>query len=482
MKKINNVISNISENFARILFGVIIIGMFFINSIYVYDDSPGFKTNNIFNYLGILFNLMIVIVCIVFDRFILYKYSRSKRKIVQYMAFLLYIALEILYIKTIPIVPFSDMQNVTTIALSNFTDGMEYLQIYPNNLPITIVFNLIFRVTTYNFFVLKIFNILCNVVTIYFAHKIYCNVYKNESEITLLLGIASISTFLYVNCIYTDIIFTSLVTIIIYIVTKQRKSSGDIVIISILSFIQFKIRPVGIILIIALIMYYLLKCMDYKKIFILVITVLVCNLIYSKVERIFIPEDTTMTYPIWSFIQMGINEKEFGFQDSSHSTDWTYQDVKTRLNDLGAKRLIKLLLKKHLWMWTEGTYQVERYAFGTGQPEQYSYQNSIVKEVSDVNNSKIRNSLEYIMKGEFFILILLALVDVIVKDEDDYTRELKDIFLYVIIGIFCFYTIWEIKSRYIYCLFPIFLILASGGIDKIKRFSKSRCIRDKSTS
>ena len=79
------------------------------------------------------------------------------------------------------------MKYVTDIALSNFTEQMEYLQANPNNLPTVLIFNLIFRVTTYDVFVLKVVNIICNIVTIYFAYKIYQNIYKNLYKHVLLL-------------------------------------------------------------------------------------------------------------------------------------------------------------------------------------------------------------------------------------------------------------------------------------------------------
>ena len=76
---------------------------------------------------------------------------------------------------------------------------------------------------------------------------------------------------------------------------------------------------------------------------------------------------------------MGINEPEFGFQDGSHSSNWTFKDVKNRVLELGSTRLIKLIAKKEYWLWTEGTYQVERYAFGIGWKEHFDYDTIITK-------------------------------------------------------------------------------------------------------
>ena len=343
------------------------------------------------------------------------------------------------------------------------------MQVYPNNLPIAIVFNLIFRITTYDVFVLKIVNILCNIITIYFAYKIYQNIYQKENKMVLILGICSVSTFLYVNHIYNDVIYVALTTSILYLVTKKEQNVKEVVLISILAFLQFVIRPVGIILNIAIGMYYILKRQEFKKVLTIFSIFLVLEIGYLQVEKSLIPEsEEKMKFPIWSFIQMGINEEEFGFQDASHSTKWTFADVKDRIVELGPFKLIKLLGKKQYWLWTEGTYQVQRYAFGVEEGEQFFYETPATKLVCDTQNSKVRKALEYFMKGQYFVLIVLSFIDVMIREDKKEIKDKKEILFYLIIGLFCFYTIWEMKSRYIYCLYPIFLILATSGIEKIK--------------
>lgn len=482
IKKIINTvdkgISKITEYFLIILFAIITIAMLFINSIYLYIDKPDFTINNIWNYVGILINIVFLIVIVMINQYLKKKflYNQYINKII----FFIYFIFEIAYLKLVPIIPFSDMKYVTDIALSNFTSQIEYLQANPNNLPITIIFNLIFRFTTYDVFVLKIVNIICNIITIYFAYKIYKNIYRKESKLVIFLGVTSISVFLYVNNVYNDIIFTALTTIIIYLVTKEKQSKTDIIIISILSFMQFIIRPVGIIFIIAICMYFLLKKKNIKNVAIILGICMAFYVIYIPIENMLIPKsDEKKEYPIWSYIQMGINEEEFGFQDSSHSTEWTFEDVKKRITDLGPEKLIKLLCKKHCWLWTEGTYQVERYAFGIGEGEQYFYDTPITKLVYNSDTSQVRKALEYLMKGQYFVLIALSLINCIFRNENKNLKDKEDLLLYVIIGLFCFYTIWEMKSRYIYCLYPIFLIFATGGIEKILAKIQSRLLKQK---
>lgn len=470
IEQIDKFISLISKNFLIIFFSILVIFMFIINSVYLYTDEPDFKINSIRNYIGIAINLIFITGIIFFTRKISKKIKNYK--LLVGIIFLVYFLLEIVYIFLIPIIPFSDMGEVVKIAMSDFNDNIEYLQVYPNNFFICVIYNLIFRITSYNVWSIKVLNIICNILTIYFAYRIYRNIFKKDNILVLLLGSVGISTFLYTNCTYNDLIFTTLVTVVIFCLTKEKQNLANMIIISVLSFLQFIVRPVGIILIIAICMYYLLKEKNVKKILIVLSIILILNLGYKTIQHKIIPKSEE-EIPIWSFLQMGINEKEFGFQDSSHSSEWTFKDYKERIGELGFIRIIKLISKKIVWTWTEGTYQVERYAFGQNLEKQYYYDTFLTPKVFETN-SNIRNTLEYLMKGQYLLLMILSLFGIIFEDENIDKNKIYLLF-YLIIGMFCFYIIWEIKSRYIYCLYPIFLILATDGIDRlIEKFKKGK--------
>ena len=66
---INKYIHRISITFVIILFSVIIIGMLCINSIYLYVDKPDFQANNIWNYLGIIINILVIGILIIISKF-----------------------------------------------------------------------------------------------------------------------------------------------------------------------------------------------------------------------------------------------------------------------------------------------------------------------------------------------------------------------------------------------------------------------------
>ena len=65
-----------------------------------------------------------------------------------------------------------------------------------------------------------------------------------KNRIVILLGIFSISVFLYANQMYNDVIYVMLSTVCLYITTKQENKIQDTIILSLLLFLQFIIRPV----------------------------------------------------------------------------------------------------------------------------------------------------------------------------------------------------------------------------------------------
>jgi len=77
-----------------------------------------------------------------------------------------------------------------------------------------------------------------------------------------------------------------------------------------------------------------------------------------------------------------------------------------------------------------------------------------------MDHSKIRVITENLMKGQYYIFILLAIIGICVKRND---KKSSLLFL-IIAGYFCFYLIWEIKSRYIYSLYPYITLFAYSGI------------------
>lgn len=161
--------------------------------------------------------------------------------------------------------------------------------------------------------------------------------------------------------------------------------------------------------------------------------------------------------PVWSYIYMGFNQEEFGFQDGTHSVDRNASDVVARLKSNGIKEVIGIIAKKEYWMWMEGTYQAQRYAFGENCNEsdsKFYYETAATKYL--MNNEQIlRKAADSFIYAQYFILFVLMLYWFIKPQ----SNKLSVIYL-IYMGMFLFYVFWEIKSRYIISLYPFMMIFS----------------------
>jgi len=420
-------------------------------SIYHFDDYPYFAGNSLWNYAGLLISIGSVI---------LFVFLKSKLKISLYVCIAFYLAVLILFVMLVNLYPFSDMLNIFNIATNNLKDESGYLSMYNNQIPITLYLYVLSYLGK-GIIIPKIFNIICNIIVVIMIYKIYSHIFEKD-KLNILLTITFIPAVIYTNHIYNDTISTALTVSAAYFAIDKNRSNAKFVMLIILSAFAVWLRASNILFVIAICMYYILSCRMWKQAFIYIGCFAVIfgglNIISNKAVNV----EAGKSFPIWSFIQMGLNEEEFGFQNSSHSVEWTAKDCVDRINELGAERTIKLLAKKELWMWSEGTFQAERYGFGD-ENAIYARENIITRNLRKMDDSSIRKSVNYLMKGQYYLYIIFALAGVIFARKEN----IIEIFLYFICGFFFFYMIWEMKSRYIYSLYPYIIIFASYGINVI---------------
>lgn len=154
---------------------------------------------------------------------------------------------------------------------------------------------------------------------------------------------------------------------------------------------------------------------------------------------------------------MGFNQDEFGFQDGTHSIDRNMKDVVERIRGYDVKEVTEIIAKKEYWMWMEGTYQAQRYAFGENSDESNSkfyYETAATKYLMN-NEQTLRKVIDSFIYSQYFILFVLMLYWFVRPQSD----KLSVIYL-VYMGMFLFYVFWEIKSRYIISLYPFMMIFS----------------------
>lgn len=427
---------------------------------YHFDDFPLFTRNDLWNYVSAAFHALLLLFM-----FHLFK----KRNVRIWLCLLLYAFICIAFMFLVPLEPFSDMKSIFNIANSGMADTDGYLKRYENQIPITLY---LYALSFFgkNIIIPKLMNVVFNIWTAYMTYRIGSILFGEDRRI-LLYTCFFVPPILYINHIYNDTMSAALAVTMTYLALDKQEMKWKAAALIMLSALSVWFRASNILFVLAILLYWMFSLKKWKKalVYVLTVTLLLCGL--QKMGKTVVHSDGKGGYPVWSYIQMGLNEEEFGFQDGSHSEDWTFSDCIERIQSLGMKRTVKLLAKKELWMWSEGTYQAERYGFGDVNAE-YTTENAVTQNLHTQSN--LRKAVVYWMKGQYYVFAVFALLGIFVEKK----RNGIELLLYFICGFFCFYLIWEMKSRYIYALYPYMILLAGQGIKWISRiYDKNKNMR-----
>lgn len=453
MDLIGKHINKIASFITILIFGTVVIVGLVIESNYDFADFPFFEKKTLINYISILLSFIMLY---------FYMYIGKKLSYNIYFALGVYSVVSIIYLYLVQLEPFSDMKMIFDISTNGMQDIDSYLSTYTNQIPIIGYLWLVTKIFGKKIIVPKILNLIFNILILIFIYKIYNLLHNKNKKAIIWYSSILLPTILYENHIYNDVLFTLLTLIMVYFLLKHPYKKKDWCILYVVAILQYFIRPCGIIYILAAVMYMLFYLGEKKMGGLYLIIVLLSMIGITKLNTKIFQIDESKTYPIWSYIQMGINEEEFGFQDGTHAADWTLQDCMNKYKELGIKKVLKIFAKKEIWMWTEGTYQAQRYGFG-GESAIYTKENIITNNLHKGNDSALRKIIEELMKSQYYVYSFFAFLGIIKL----YKNREWSLFFYIICGISCFYLIWEMKSRYLYSIYPIILMISFYAWDFI---------------
>lgn len=489
--------------------GLFIISSFFLRAEYsypVYGDSAILNKQNpgvfllLICLLGIL-SLGIYKLCL--------RLNQYSKKIVIPAILLLSFGLQAAVIFLLPAIPNADSETVLKLAknilynkdYSSFQTG-GYLYAFPYNFSIVLYLEALLAVFPDSYLVIKTFNILFSLATaflIYLIFKEIRNRPKDKEEYGVLVFAALYLPSLFMcNYIYNDIIATAFFTGAIYFMIRFVKAGSlkYILASSILLSLGNYFRGVGILILIAAVIYVLLnkKKLGWKRIVggvciavaLFQIPAWVQDTVLLKTNIISESTDKNSA-PVSMWLNIGINLKRFGFWDNRESyriyqTKANYnkeksdelfkEEIRNKISSASFYELTQMYYKKVLWTWTEGTYQVDKYGIGndaSGNNKRKTGQSNIggsycyTTFATDLLKGKsvYRSALlwvMYVMNFLMYCFIFIRLVGGIKRKRPD------EVFLVLIIlGFIGFYLLWEIKSRYIYPVYPLLILLSFLG-------------------
>lgn len=321
------------------------------------------------------------------------------------------------------------------------------------------------------------------------------------NAIILLIGFMPI--YLNTPIVYTDSLSIAFPVAIFYfwiLAKEQRERSKKkyyayLLIMTILTVIAYTIKANAAIVCVAILIE---SIFNIKKLWKPILTMLVTFLILIKAISIynctFVLKDSSKNefeFPLTHWVMLGLNKPEseggtsigygaYSQEDADYTTiQPSYQDkvnankivIKQRLKDFGVKGYIEFLFKKFKYVWNDGSYYVLN-TIGWDTINQNSMLYRLV--LGDLSNKFVRPYMTYFNDAIFILNLFLIIKKIIKRDMDEETRVIGT----SIVGNAMFLLIWEARSRYIYLLIPLFVILAAMELtdlsDNIKKIEERK--------
>lgn len=396
--------------------------------------------------------------------------------------------------------PLTDLLNVSNDAASfaksgsfdavreNIANGSHiYLARYPNNFAITMILAVVFRIWYLLFgyipqYVPVVMNCFAITVSLFFAVLMAKHMWgRRKAVYVLFLFFIFTPFYLYVPFYYTDSLSMPFGVLGLYLFMLGLKAEKThrvrkyllLAAAGALLFIGFKVKgSIGIIFA-AVLIYSLLK---YKlKEFVCIALALIVGfgsfavmfkVGYNTLGLVTQEQADRYEYPKSHWVMMGLNGKGgYSLADSNFTNSFPSKEEKQEANVEQIKSRLKSLIESHKliehfyikasWMWRDGLY------FISGHIKDYVQR-------SYLHDFVLREGKYYYIcfgySNAYQLVLLLMMVFSLLKG----IKKPKINFMVVIKGsvfaLYLFLLIWEGRSRYLFNMTPLFIMMMADGI------------------
>ncbi len=484
-------IDKIKNIFYKMILILLLIFIAYISYASIFDI---YKNDNQLKPIVIIIGTIFMIIGLLCVKKLIYKIDEKKIKIIAIILSILFFIGMSIFGNIYKTEPTYDLNNIITEAYEMLEnngkfDETGYLARCTNQIPLQVIVFLIFKLGTFiglngsallNF--ATVINSLCIAITAYFVYLSVKEIKSNKfGLIALLFFIINPIFYLYSSYFYTDTLCMPFAAVAMYLLIcilkekhSYKKQIIEIILAGFLLAIGTKIRVVIAILVLAFVLsYMLIKCKLKKKvifnsIFIIsfILGIFILNLFLNQFGTIKNNDDEL---PISHYLMMGLNLEKSGkwnAEDFNYTLKQTTHEEKVsanikmineRISEMTVSNYIELIHEKLVLNWTDGDYDI------------FSKLNNVVEEKNigyeyiEGNKTKILEYLLQVCKVTLMITFLIATIAEL-KNNSEYK------YIYIaMLGMFVFYLIWEVSSRYSLTCLPWMIILLPFGLEQIEK-------------
>ena len=394
------------------------------------------------------------------------------------------------------------------IELNTYFSKYPYFSIYPNNLFLANVFVIIGKIVmvfyeNWSYILYKIF-VIIDIILIDLAGIIMLKTIENFTDkksfklFGALLYIAFIGLSPWFLIPYSDTYSIIFPISILYNYTKKEKKWYNYLLIGLLSYVGYCIKPTNIIFLIAIMIVEIFKLLfDLKEkeqlklklkswiiagigiLIAIIINLVLLNMTKYKVERKY-------TFSLYHFLMMGINtETTGGWNAKDVENDLLIEDYDERIENnkevffqrlkaMSPKDFCKFYVKKILLNYNDGTLAWGRegsfYSFTNPKNNQFAKTLKNYYYNSGENFYVFTNVMQFLW---IFIITFLTIGAVLRKFDFKYSVAYLSV-----IGLTLFTLLFEGRARYLYLYTPVYVMLSIMGIEQ---FIKSITLKKKKT-
>ena len=426
--------------------------------------------------------------------------SEKKFRVILFSAFGILLIVQLFIGAKTKINPVYDLKAVDMFASSYAKTGSfdyvreliasgknDYLARYPNNFTIMMILAVFYRMAYLVFgyiprmlpTVMNVFAInLSMLFTVLIAKQIWG---RRRALFVLCLLVLFAPYYSYIPFYYTDTLSMPFGMLGLYLYVLALKTDDAhkvrkyvmLVISGMVIFVGFKVKGSLIVVIAAAVIYAFLKC-KWKEFACVALALILgfgsffaaFNVGYNAVGLVSEEQAEQLEYPYTHWVMMGLkgiggyNRGDSRFtsaiEGKENKQEANVEVIKERLKTyLDEHKLTDHFVKKSIWMWGDGTYYIHGHIFNY-------VKRSFLHEFF-LPDGKYYN-LFYVYSNAYQLVLLLmmalSLLSGAIKPKIDFSVLLK----MIIFGIFVFLLIWEGRSRYLFNLTPVFIMIAADGV------------------